>query len=563
MLSRLSISNYVLIDSLEISFPEGLIIITGQTGAGKSILLGALSLLTGAKADASQISPGADSCVAEAEFSIPEADERLRGLVEANEVEWEEGDSLIVRRVIYKSGRSRSFVNDTPVPLSLLSELSASLVDIHSQHKSLILTDKHFQLEILDLYAGDAGALGECRRSYAALQALTRELEEARRRLEELSKNRRYGEAQLMQLQAAKLRDGELEELEEEQKALANAEEIKENLCSALELLCPEDGGADGVPGVSGGLRESSRKLQKISGYLSAAQPLADRLESARIEIDDIISEISGLNSSVDVSSSRLQSVEERMSLLYELMKKHGCRSVAELIEVRERYSKELEGSSDLEERIAALGEELAAAKRSYESSSEKLSGLRREAAPRMGAAIEKSLHELELERAAFRVEVSQASPAADGIDAVSFLFSASGRDPVDVARCASGGELSRIMLSLKVMMADLTRMPTMIFDEIDSGVSGSVADRMGKMICELGGKMQVFAITHLPQVAAKGDAHYLVSKSMDERSGNFRTVLTRLDERGRVMELARMLSGADITAEAVANAEKLLEKGE
>ncbi len=562
MLSRLSISNYVLIDSLEISFPEGLIIITGQTGAGKSILLGALSLLTGAKADASQISPGADSCVTEAEFSIPEANVRLRGLLEANEVEWDEGDSLIVRRVIYKSGRSRSFVNDTPVPLSLLSELSSSLVDIHSQHKSLILTDKHFQLEILDLFAEDSDALGECRRSYAALQTLTRELEAARSRLEELSKNRRYSEAQLSQLQAAKLRDGELEELEEEQKALANAEEIKESLCSAQELLCPEDGSTDGLPGVSGTLKESARRLQKISGFLSAAQPLADRLESARIEIDDIISEISGLNSSIDVSASRLQTVEERMSLLYELMKKHGCRSVAELIEVRERYSKELEGSSDLEERIATLGEELAAAKRSYDCASRKLSRLRREAAPRMGAAIEKSLHELELERAAFRVDVSQASPAADGVDAVSFLFSASGRDPVDVGRCASGGELSRIMLSLKAMMADLTRMPTMIFDEIDTGVSGSVADRMGKMICELGGKMQVFAITHLPQVAAKGDAHYLVSKSMDEESGNFRTALTRLDARGRVMELARMLSGEDITAEAVANAEKLLSTG-
>ena len=559
MLSRLSISNYVLIDSLEISFPEGLIIITGQTGAGKSILLGALSLLTGAKADASQISGGAESCVVEAEFTLPSDDEKLRGLLEANEVEWNEGD-LIIRRVIHKSGRSRSFVNDSPVPLSLLSELAASLVDIHSQHKSLILTDKHFQLGALDLYAKDGATLSECRKAYAALRALNSELEEAQKRFEELSRSRQYNEAQFTQLEAAKLRDGELEELEQEQRALANAEEIKENLCAAESSLSPQEGGAEGIPGVSETLRESARRLQKIASYVPDAQNLADRLESSRIELDDILSEISELNSRIDVSADRLQTVEDRMSLLYELMKKHGCQNIAELIEVRDRYSEDLVDSSTLEEKISELQKEAAEARKRYDTVSRQLSELRKAAARPFAAAVEKSLQFLELERASFRVEVSQAAPSSDGCDGVSFLFSASGRNPVDVARCASGGELSRIMLSLKAMMAGLTQMPTMIFDEIDTGVSGSVADKMGKMICELGKKMQVFAITHLPQVAAKGDVHYLVSKSVVEQSGEFRSGITQLDTQGRVMELARMLSGSDITPEAVANAKKLLE---
>ena len=559
MLSRLSISNYVLIDSLEISFPEGLIIITGQTGAGKSILLGALSLLTGAKADASQISGGAESCVVEAEFTLPSDDEKLRGLLEANEVEWNEGD-LIIRRVIHKSGRSRSFVNDSPVPLSLLSELAASLVDIHSQHKSLILTDKHFQLGALDLYAKDGATLSECRKAYAALRALNSELEEAQKRFEELSRSRQYNEAQFTQLEAAKLRDGELEELEQEQRALANAEEIKENLCAAESSLSPQEGGAEGIPGVSETLRESARRLQKIASYVPDAQSLADRLESSRIELDDILSEISELNSRIDVSADRLQTVEDRMSLLYELMKKHGCQNIAELIKVRDRYSEDLVDSSTLEEKISELQKEAAEAQKRYDTVSRQLSELRKAAARPFAAAVEKSLQFLELERASFRVEVSQAAPSSDGCDGVSFLFSASGRNPVDVARCASGGELSRIMLSLKAMMAGLTQMPTMIFDEIDTGVSGSVADKMGKMICELGKKMQVFAITHLPQVAAKGDVHYLVSKSVVEQSGEFRSGITQLDTQGRVMELARMLSGSDITPEAVANAKKLLE---
>ena len=558
MLSRLSISNFVLIDSLEITFPEGLIIITGQTGAGKSILLGALSLLTGAKADASQISEGAESCVVEAEFSISSDNENLHGLLEANEVEWNGGD-LIIRRVIHKSGRSRSFVNDSPVPLSLLSELSASLVDIHSQHKSLILTDKHFQLEALDLYAKDTDILAQCRSAYARLRSLNTELEEARKRYDQLSQSRQYNEAQFAQLDAARLRDGELEELEQEQKALANAEEIKENLCAAEGALSPQEGSEE-IPGVSEALRESARRLQKIASYIPAAQSLADRLESSRIELDDIINEIAELNSGIDVSADRLQTVEDRMSLLYELMKKHGCQNIAELIEVRDRYSDDLVDSSALEEKISELRKAAADAQKRYDEVSRQLSKLRKATAQPFAAAVKESLKFLELERASFIVEVSQAAPAADGCDAVSFLFSASGKNPVDVGRCASGGELSRIMLSLKAMMAGLTQMPTMIFDEIDTGVSGSVADRMGKMICELGRKMQVFAITHLPQVAAKGDAHYLVSKSMKEDSGDFRSSITQLDKDDRVMEIARMLSGSDITPEAIANARKLLE---
>lgn len=559
MLSRLSISNFVLIDSLDITFPEGLIIITGQTGAGKSILLGALSLLTGAKADAGQISEGADSCVIEGEFDIDPKNVELKKVLEDNDVEWNNGH-LIVRRVVHRSGRSRSFVNDCPVQIGVLSTIAESVVDIHSQHKSLILTDKKFQLSVLDLYAKNTEVLARCRSEYDALRKLKTEIEVARGQLAEITRHRDYNEAQLTQLESAKLCVGELEELEEEQRKLANAEEIKENLCATEEALAPES--ADAVnPGISAVLRDCSRRLQRIAAFVPSAEALAARLESSRIEIDDILSEVSELNSSMDISPERLTAVEERMSLLYELMKKHNCQGIAELIAIREQLSQEINGTADLEEKIAELERLIDDTSARYDGICAQLDKSRRAAAEPFAAAVEKTLRYLELDRATFKVEVETSADGPDGKNEVRFLFSAVGNSPADIAKCASGGELSRIMLSLKAMMAGLTQMPTMIFDEIDTGVSGSVADKMGSMICSLGQSMQVFAITHLPQVAAKGNVHYLVSKSADGQDGKFRSTITALDDEGRIMELARMLSGSNITEEAIANARALVKR--
>ena len=553
MLRSLSVRNYVLIDSLDISFPEGLVIITGQTGAGKSILLGALSLLTGSKADASIISAGADSCVVEAEFSVDNSSDEIRALLEEAEVEWEDG-SLLIRRVVYSTGRSRSFINDSPVQVQLLSDIAGHLVDIHSQHQSLMLTSRAFQLSLLDNYAGLGELRGEATRSWQQLQAARSSLAEARERLSRLSAEYDYNRAQFDQLDKAALRDGELEELEEEQKQLANAEEIKTNLAQAMDLLDPSDERTS----VSSALREAQKLVEKTARFVPALSELGNRLDSARIELDDICSEIDRIGSSVVLSQERLVEVEDRISVIYSLMRKHDVRTVAELIAVREKFSEALFDGSSLEEKVAELEKALTAAEKAYGSLCARLHEARVKAAPSLASEIESSIHGLELEKALFTAELSESKPGPTGTDVVTFCFSSTGKTaPVDLARCASGGEISRIMLCLKAMMARYAGMPTMIFDEIDTGVSGSAAHKMGALICEMGRSMQVFAITHLPQVAAKGSAHYVVEKS--EQDGRTVSSIREVSGEDRVTEIARLLSGATITPEALANAKSLL----
>lgn len=551
MLHSLHIRNYILIDALDIEFPEGLVIITGQTGAGKSILLGALSLLAGARADASLLTEGADSCVVEAGFTG--RDEALDALLSGADVE-QDGDRLLIRRVVSRSGRSRCFINDCPVPVGLLQEVAARLVDIHSQHKSLLLTDARFQLSVLDHFAGNGALLEECRQAWRTLQELRGQLAAERERQARMQADRDYNEAQWRQLDEAKLVPGELESLEEEQRSLANAEQIKEALGRVLALMQPEGE----TPGMVAALKESARQLEHIVRFLPAAADLQTRLESARLELDDIGAELSALDERVDLSPARLEQVEERMSRLYSLLKKHDCTTVEELIAVRERYNESLFDASAVQDRIRELEQAEEQAGGRYRAVCARLTEARCGAAPRFAAAITESLRFLELDRAVFDVAVSAAPESATGTDRVSYLFSATGRAPEDVAKCASGGELSRIMLSLKAMMAKFVGMPTLIFDEIDTGVSGSVADKMGRMICEMGRDMQVFSITHLPQVAAKGDAHYVVSKSVTAEG---RTVSTIREVKGedRTMEIARLLSGETITPAAVANAKALL----
>ncbi len=544
MLLSLQVVNYVLIDSLEASFPEGLIIITGQTGAGKSILLGALSLLLGGKADASMVGPKGENCVVEGVFSVA-SDDEIRSILLSNDLEVSE--KLTIRRVLGRSGRSRSFINDEPVTLGVLQELAGHLVDIHSQNQTLSLSDPSFRLRILDTFAGNAELLSAAGSAWEELQGLVRQREELASKLSRLSLEREYSEARFRRLDEAGLKEGELEELEEEQKRLAHAEDIKTHLYAAEQAFDSEEFS------LIASLKDAEKQLLKASSFIPSLEELSSRLSSARLELEDIQEEISAQSSKVSVSPERLQAVEDRLSVLYDLMKRFDVRTIGELIAERDALSSELFDESALRDRLEDLDKSISKARQVYDKASASLHEARLKACKPLAGSIMSGLRFLELEKALFSVELTAAPEGPKGTDAVRLLFSSGGHSPVDVSKCASGGELSRIMLCLKAVMARNMAMPTMVFDEIDTGVSGSAADKMGSMICELGADMQVFAITHLPQVAAKGKAHYLVTKSDDVTS------ISRLDEDGRVGELARMLSGSVITEAAIANAKALL----
>ncbi|MBQ9475319.1 MAG: DNA repair protein RecN [Bacteroidales bacterium] len=549
MLRSLHIRNYVLIDSLDIDFPEGLVIITGQTGAGKSIIVGALSLLTGAKADASAISQGADSLVVEAEFDASPMLDSIKGL--SDDVEWDDG-RLLIRRTVHSSGRSRSFINDCPVNLQILSQLSSRLVDIHSQHQGLLLRDKLWQLSLLDHFASNGELLHHCSQLWRDLGAARRELEQLQKNISDFEADRQYNEARFQKLEAARLRQGELEELEAEHKVLAGADSIRRHLYEALSA-CDNDNFS-----VTSSLKDAGRNLEKAAAYLPQLQDLASRLQSAGIEIDDILSGIDDAIRSVDAPEGRLEAVEERMSELYGLLKNFGCPDIAALIAKRDSLASLLEGSMDADGRKEELEAKIASLEKDYSSVCTRLSASRRKAAGPLSKRLQEDIRSLELDKAVFEISVSESDDSFLGRDRVDFLFTASGTRPESVEKCASGGEMSRIMLCLKALMAKYEGMPTLIFDEIDTGVSGSVAAAMGRMICSMGADMQVFAITHLPQVAARGEAHFVVSRHQDGSGRDCSTIL-RVEGEDRVKEIARLLSGATVTPAALANARVLL----
>lgn len=563
MLKALHIKNYVLIDSLDIGFPAGLVIITGQTGAGKSILLGALSLVMGSRADSSVIGAAGDNCVVEAEFEVNDEDGSLRQYLDENEIDFDPVDGkgqLTIRRILNSNGRSRSFVNDSPAPLKVLSMLSLRLIDIHSQHETMLLRDKQFQMSMLDHFAGDSGLLQSCRIRWERLTGLKNDLDEVNANLSRTNAEKDYNQAQFERLDSAHLKDGELEELETEQKQLANAEEIKSSLYQVENYFSPSgDDAQDDRMSIDSMLKDSSRILDKLSSYIPSVSALSERIESARLELDDVLSEVSDLESGTEISDERLQEVEERLSLLYDLLKKYSCTQVSELIELRDRLSESLADTSVLEARKSAIEKEIREAEKDLADACSDLHDARAKAVPSFSENICNSIRSLELDRAVFDVVLEPGKPGPDGSDTILFRFSSTGKSPVDVAKCASGGEMSRIMLCLKAMMARYTNMPSMIFDEIDTGVSGSVADKMGSMICSMGDYMQVFAITHLPQVAAKGDAHYIVTKEFD--GDRAISSIRKISGEDRVMEVARILSGSRVTPEAIANAKSLLGK--
>lgn len=543
MLRSLSISNYILIGSLETSFPEGLSIISGETGAGKSILLGALALVLGSKADSSMIGPEGDNCVVEAEFSITPA---VRDVLLALDLPADRED-ILLRRVLSKSGRSRCFIDDEPVSTASLQELASHLVDIHSQHQTLMLRDQAFRQDVLDLYAGAAAERKACSEAREKVLRTRKQLESTKERLASAKKEEDYNRALLEKLEEAKLNPGELASLEVEQEQLSHAEELKEMLSAAEGILSSEENS----PTLE--LVQARKYLEKAGRYIPSIEPLVERLEAARVELEDIAAEVESANGKMDVSPERLEIVEERISLLYSLMRKHDVSSEEELIAVRDSLSSLVADASSLEEEVERLSKELDTALAAYEKAAGKLHDKRAKAAVPFAESIQKQLHALDLDHCAFQVELAPGEDSATGHDTVNFLFSSTGKNLQEVGKAASGGELSRVMLCLKACMARYRKMPTLVFDEIDSGVSGGTAHKMGALICSMGADMQIFAITHLPQVAAKGNAHYLVSKKDD------RTTMRRLSDEERVMEIARMLSGAVITPEAVENAKSLL----
>ena len=538
MLSRLSISNYALINSLDITFPDGLVIITGETGAGKSILLGALSLVLGKRADSSVFSDNTRNCVVEAEFHD------------------KSGEEYILRRVITPAGRSRSFLNDEPVSLADLAAISNRIIDIHGQHQHLLLTDPDYRLGVIDHFAGTAPLLDEYKKIYDEYTAVEDEAASLEKSIAEEERDAEYRQFQLHKLQEAALVSGEMEALEQEQKALAHAEDIRTGLDAAYACLNPHD------ISVSQLLKDAATRLSKFAAWDDRLESLAARLESSRIEISDIEREIEDISSSVTVSPQRLDEVEERMSLIYSLERKYGCADVDELIALRDSLATALGGTEQMRDRLSALRQRQQELGTQREALARRLSEQRRAASEALSEALQEAVRSLEMPHAVFRAEISgKGRLTATGGDNLDFMFSANGEQSLrDISKVASGGELSRVMLALKGLLARYTSMPTMIFDEIDTGVSGRIADKMGNMIGRMGQNMQIMAITHLPQIASKKGAHYLVYKEFGP-GGKASTGIRRIEGEERVMEVARMLSGSELTPAAVENARELLRK--
>lgn len=538
MLSRLSISNYALISSLDITFPDGLVIITGETGAGKSILLGALSLVLGKRADSSVFCDNTRNCVVEAEFHD------------------KSGEEYILRRVITPAGRSRSFLNDEPVSLADLAAISNRIIDIHGQHQHLLLTDPDYRLGVIDHFAGTAPLLDEYKKIYDEYTAVEDEAVSLEKSIAEEERDAEYRQFQLHKLQEAALVSGEMETLEQEQKALAHAEDIRTGLDAAYACLNPHD------ISVSQLLKDAATRLSKFAAWDDRLESLAARLESSRIEISDIEREIEDISSSVTVSPQRLDEVEERMSLIYSLERKYGCADVDELIALRDSLATALGGTEQMRDRLSALRQRQQELGTQREALARRLSEQRRAASGSLSEALQEAVRSLEMPHAVFRAEISgKGRLTATGGDNLDFMFSANGEQSLrDISKVASGGELSRVMLALKGLLARYTSMPTMIFDEIDTGVSGRIADKMGNMIGRMGQNMQIMAITHLPQIASKKGAHYLVFKEFGP-DGKASTGIRRIEGEERVMEVARMLSGSELTPAAVENARELLRK--
>ncbi|MBN1414211.1 MAG: DNA repair protein RecN [Bacteroidales bacterium] len=549
MLRNLSIENYALISELNISFGEGLTIITGETGAGKSIMLGALSLILGKRADTGVLYDKGKKCIVEGIFDISRYN--LQGFFEEKDMDYD--NPVIIRREIAPTGKSRAFVNDLPVTLEVLNDLGDQLIDIHSQHQHLSLSDSRFQLKVVDSYAGTLDLKDEYMQGYDSFVTMQRQLAQLKEEAEKSKADLDYFTFQCNQLREAQLSPGEQEELELELEKLTHAEDIKASLLSALAILSGEGNS------LLTSLKDAIAQLSRAGKYLSASTDLAKRCETSYIELKDAATEIETQYEKIDHDPERLEWVKNRIDALYSLLQKHRKATVKELVDLQHELEIKIDAIANYDASIGEAERKLDAKRKELKRIAEQLSKLRKNTFSSIEDQVVAMLHELSMPNALFAIRHSLLSDfSPSGIDRIQFVFSANKNvQPQDISKVASGGELSRLMLTVKSLLSDATGMPTIIFDEIDTGVSGEIAEKVGNIIRRMAGKMQLINITHLPQIASKGDRHLLVYKTENDR-----ITLTRIKQltpEERHIEIAKMLSGEEVTAAALENARELL----
>ncbi|MBP5386095.1 MAG: DNA repair protein RecN [Prevotella sp.] len=549
MLKRLYIKNFTLIDELDIDFDGGFSVITGETGAGKSIILGALGLLLGQRADTKTIKAGRDRCTVEADFDLRQYG--MEDFFENNDLDYDGGD-CILRREVTSAGKSRAFINDTPVALATLRELGDQLVDIHSQHQNLLLNKEDFQLSVVDIIANDSEALADYRTSFNELKAVSHQLEQLREDIRRNRDNEEFVRFQHHELSEARLTEGEQEQLEEEYGILSHAEEIKTALFEADDLL-------SGEGGIVEKLKSAWHSIDAVRNVFPAITEAAERMESSFIEVKDIADEVARHAERIDFDPARMEEVNSRLDTIYHLQQKFHVESVAQLIALRDDFDRQLNQIDGGDEALQELEQKESTLRTICEEKAKQLTSIRKASARQVEEEICRRLVPLGIPKVKFEVKLSEKPLSADGHDKVAFLFTANSNTPLQpVAQVASGGEIARVMLSLKAMISGAVKLPTIIFDEIDTGVSGKVAEMMARIMQEMGrNDRQVISITHLPQIAACGATHYKVYKE----EGDEGTVshMCRLTPQERVREIAQMLSGSDITEAAIRNAEELL----
>ncbi|MBR1557282.1 MAG: DNA repair protein RecN [Prevotella sp.] len=550
MLKHLYIKNFTLIDELDISLYEGFSVITGETGAGKSIILGAIALLLGQRADSKAIKQGADKCIIEAHFDLSRYD--MKTFFDENDIEYDASD-CIIRRELTAAGKSRAFINDTPVALSMLKELGDQLMDVHSQHQNLLLNKQDFQLEVVDIIANDAAQLSQYQHTYAEYLKVEKELQETIVSIERNRENRDFLQFQYDELANANLTQGEQEELEQRSETMEHSEDIKSALYTTDNALSGEQNG------VLESLRTSLSALRSIEAVYPEVGELAQRIDSSYIELKDVSQEISSKLDSVDFDPAELDQVNNRLDRIYELEKKYHAETVEALIEKRDEIKRQLDAIENGSESLDELKAKCKKLETQARKEADVLTKLRSKAAKTIESEMQKRLVPLGMPHVRFSIQLSGADLGINGVDRVSFLFSANTSTPLQpVSQVASGGEIARVMLSLKAMISGAVKLPTIIFDEIDTGVSGKTAEMMAQIMKEMGcNGRQVISITHLPQIAAQGSVHYKVEKSETENGTTSRMRQLNADE--RVREIAQMLSGSDVSEAAIQNAKELL----
>lgn len=554
MLKQLYINNFTLIDALNIQFNPGFSVITGETGAGKSIILGAVNLLLGQRADTKYIRQNSKKCIIEAHFDVSRYG--MKDFFDSNGIDYDPTD-CILRREISPTGKSRSFINDTPVPLSAMKSLGSQLIDIHSQHQNLLLNEENFQLNVIDIIANNQALLAEYKEKYSEYTAVNKEIRQLQDEAEENKKNEDFIRFQLNELQEAKLAPRMQEELERESDMLSHIEDIKTTLYNVENIL----GNENDDNGVADKLKEAARLLENICGIYPEIKPTAERLNSCYIEIKDILHEISTNAANTDFDPKRLEIINSTLDKIYSLEKKHNVAGIDELLEIQTGLETKLEGIDNSDEKISAMLERAQHLFDECERTASRLSDIRSKAAKNIESEIQERLIQLGMPKVRFAIKFDKQELGRDGHDRVSFLFSANTSTPMlPVAQVASGGEIARVMLSLKAMISGTVKLPTIVFDEIDTGVSGKVAEKMANIMQEMAdSERQVISITHLPQIAAKGTTHYKVYK--EERTNGTTSNMRILQPDERISEIAQMLSGSEITNAAISNAKELLKQ--